>query len=174
MVIRAESPAEAPRWRNLLNGGGMTQGLYLEDLAVGQIFRAGPLTVAAEEMLRFAGQYDPQYFHTDPEAAKSSIFGGLIASGWLTAALTMRLLIEGGAPFADGVIGAGGELAWPRPVRAGDSLRIENEVLKITPSLARPDRGSVICKTTTFNQNNEVVQTLTAKLIVFARAGRAV
>jgi acyl dehydratase len=152
----------------------MTQKLYLEDLAVGQIYRAGPLAVGAEEMLRFAREYDPQYFHTDPEAAKASMFGGLIASGWLTAALTMRLLIEGGAPFADGVIGAGGELAWPRPVRAGDSLRIENEVLKITPSLARRDRGSVICKTTTFNQNNEVVQTLTAKLIVFARAGRAV
>ena len=83
----------------------MTQGLYLEDLAVGQIYRAGPLTIEAEEMLRFARQYDPQYFHTDSEAAKSSMFGGLIASGWLTAALTMRLLIEGGAPFADGVIG---------------------------------------------------------------------
>ena len=152
----------------------MTQKLYLEDLAVGQIYRAGPRAVEAEEMLRFAREYDPQYFHTDPEAAKSSMFGGLIASGWLTAALTMRLLIEGGAPFADGVIGAGGELAWPRPVRPGDSLRIESEVLKITPSLSRPDRGNVICKTTTFNQNNEVVQTLTAKLIVFARAGRAV
>ncbi len=152
----------------------MTQRLYLEDLAVGQIYRAGPLTLEAEEMLRFARQYDPQYFHTDPEAAKSSMFGGLIASGWLTAALTMRLLIEGGAPFADGVIGAGGELAWPRPVRPGDSLRIESEVLKISPSRSRPDRGTVICKTTTFNQNNEVVQTLTAKLVVFARAGRTV
>ena len=152
----------------------MTQKLYLEDLAVGQIYRAGPLAVGAEEMLRFAREYDPQYFHTDPEAAKASMFGGLIASGWLTAAVTMRLLIAGGAPFADGVIGAGGELAWPRPVRPGDSLRIESEVLKITPSPSRPDRGSVICKTTTFNQNNEVVQTLTAKLIVFARAGRAV
>jgi acyl dehydratase len=147
----------------------MTQGLYLEDLAVGQIFRAGPLAVGAEEMIRFARDYDPQYFHTDPEAAKSSMFGGLVASGWLTAALTMRMLNEGGAPFADGVIGAGGELAWPRPVRPGDSLRIESEVMKITPSRSRPDRGSVICKTTTFNQKDEVVQTLTAKLIVFAR-----
>ena len=150
----------------------MTQGLYLEDLAVGQTFRAGPLSVDVEELVRFARDYDPQYFHTDPEAAKSSMFGGLIASGWLTAALTMRLLIEGGAPFADGVIGAGGELAWPRPVRPGDSLRIESEVLNIAPSRSRPDRGNVICKTTTFNQNNQVVQTLTAKLIVFARAGR--
>jgi acyl dehydratase len=150
----------------------MTRGLYLEDLAVGQIFRAGPVVVEAEEMIRFASLYDPQYFHTDPEAAKSSMFGGLIASGWLTAGLTMRLLIEGGAPFAEGVIGAGGELAWPRPVRPGDSLRIESEVMKITSSRSRPDRGSVICKTTTFNQNNEVVQTLTAKLVVFARAGR--
>ena len=147
----------------------MTQGLYLEDLAVGQIYRAGPLTLEAEEMLRFAREYDPQYFHTDPEAAKSSMFGGLIASGWLTAALTMRMLVGGGAPFADGVIGAGGELAWPRPVRPGDSLRIESEVLKITPSRSHPGRGAVISKTTTFNQKDEVVQTLTAKLIVFAR-----
>ena len=152
----------------------MTRGLYLEDLAVGQIFRMGPRTIEAEEMLSFARQYDPQYFHTDPEAAKSSMFGGLVASGWLTAAVTMRLLVDGGAPFADGVIGAGGELAWPRPVRPGDSLRIESEVLNITPSRSRPDRGNVICKTTTFNQNNQVVQTLTAKLIVFARAGRAI
>jgi len=150
----------------------MTRGLYLEDLAVGQIFCAGPVAVEAEEMIRFARQYDPQYFHTDPEAAKSSMFGGLIASGWLTASLTMRLLIEGGAPFAEGVIGAGGELAWPRPVHPGDSLRIESEVIKITPSRSNPDRGSVVCKTTTFNQRDEVVQTLTAKLIVFARAGR--
>jgi acyl dehydratase len=150
----------------------MARELYLEDLAVGQVFRMGPLTVEAEEMIRFARQYDPQFFHTDPEAAKSSFFGGLVASGWLTAALTMRLLVDGGAPFAEGVIGAGGELAWPRPVRPGDSLRIESEVLKITPSRSRPDRGSVMTKTTTFNQNNEVVQTLTAKLVVFARGGR--
>jgi acyl dehydratase len=152
----------------------MTQGLYLEDLVVGQISRAGPLTVEAEEMIHFARQYDPQYFHTDPEAAKSSIFGGLVGSGWLTAALTMRMLIEGGAPFAEGVIGAGGEIAWPRPVHPGDSLRIESEVVTITPSRSRPDRGSVITRTTTFNQNNEVVQTLTAKLLVFARGGRSV
>ena len=145
---------------------------YFEDYPVGRVFTGGPIAVSEAEILDFARRYDPQPMHTDKAAAEAGPFGGLIASGWLTAALTMRLLIEGGAPFADGVIGAGGELAWPRPVRPGDSLRIESEVLNITPSRSRPDRGNVICKTTTFNQNNQVVQTLTAKLIVFARAGR--
>jgi acyl dehydratase len=147
----------------------MTEKLYLEDLAIGQKFRAGPLTVELGEMLRFAGAYDPQHFHTDPEAAKSSVFGELIASGWLTAALTMRLLVEGGAPIAGGLIGAGAELTWPRPVRAGDTLRIESEVVKIAPSQSRPDRGVVTVRTKTFNQRDETVQVLMAKMIVFAR-----
>ncbi len=151
----------------------MTQELYLEDLAVGQIFRAGPLLVEEEEALSFARRYDPQYFHTDPEAAKSSFFGGLAASGWLTAALTMRMLVQGGAPLAKGLIGAGAEIAWPRPVRPGDTLRIETEVMKITASASRPERGSVICKTTTYNQRDEVVQLLTARMLAFARDGRA-
>jgi acyl dehydratase len=151
----------------------MTQGLYLEDLVVGQVFRAGEVIVTAEEIVRFARDYDPQYFHLDAEAAKSSMFGGLVASGWLTAALTMRMLIEGGAPFAGGAIGAGGELAWPRPVRPGDSLRIESEVLKITPSRSGSGRGIATVKTTTFNQKNEQVQILTANLIVFTRPGQA-
>lgn len=147
----------------------MTEKLYLEDLAVGQVFRAGPLRLEAEDMIRFAREYDPQYFHTDPEAAKNSLFGGLIASGWLTAAMTMRMLIEGGAPFAGGVIGAGGELAWPRPVRPGDILRIESKITHIVASRSRADRGTVTMVTTTFNQKGEPVQVLTAKLVVFAR-----
>ncbi|MFY9628640.1 MAG: MaoC family dehydratase [Methylocystis sp.] len=150
----------------------MPQKLYLEDLAVGQRFKAGSLTISEQEIVRFARDYDPQYFHLDAEAAKSSMFGGLVASGWQTAALTMRMLIEGGAPFADGTIGAGGELAWPRPVRPGDTLHIESEVIKITPSRSRADRGIVTFKTTTFNQKDEPVQILTANLIVFSRAGR--
>jgi acyl dehydratase len=150
----------------------MPQKLYLEDLAVGQRFKAGSLTISEQEIVRFARDYDPQYFHLDAEAAKSSMFGGLVASGWQTAALTMRMLIEGGAPFADSTIGAGGELAWPRPVRPGDTLHIESEVIKITPSRSRADRGIVTFKTTTFNQKDEPVQILTANLIVFSRAGR--
>lgn len=151
----------------------MTEKLYLEDLAVGQVFRAGPLRLEAEDMIRFARAYDPQYFHIDPEAAKDSMFGGLIASGWLTAALTMRMLVDGGAPFARGVIGAGGELAWPRPVRPGDSLRIESKITNIVASRSRADRGSVTTVTTTFNQRDEAVQILTAKLVVFARGASA-
>jgi acyl dehydratase len=147
----------------------MTEKLYLEDLAVGQIFRAGPLRLEAEDMIRFARDYDPQYFHTDPEAAKNSLFGGLVASGWLTAAMTMRMLIEGGAPFAGGVIGAGGDLAWPRPVRPGDVLRVESKITAIAASRSRADRGRVTMVTTTLNQKDEPVQILTAKLVVFAR-----
>jgi len=147
----------------------MTDKLYLEDLAVGQSFSAGPRTIGAEEIIRFARDYDPQYFHTDAEAAKASMFGGLIASGWQTAAITMRMLIEGGAPFAGGVIGMGGELAWPRPVRPGDTLRLESKITNIAPSHSRRDRGVVTVTTTTFNQKDETVQLLTAKLMVFAR-----
>jgi acyl dehydratase len=150
----------------------MEERLYLEDLSVGAVFRAGPVTVSAEDIKRFAREYDPQAFHVDEEAAKDSIFRGLVASGWHTAALTMRLLTSGGAPLAGGVIGAGGELDWPRPVRPGDSLTVESEILEIVPSRSRKDRGVVKMRTTTLNQNGEAVQILAAKLIVFSRAGR--
>ena len=94
--------------------------LYLEDLSEGQIFRSEPRVLAAEEIIRFARDNDPQYFHIDAEAAKASLFGGLVASGWQTAALSMRLLIEGPAPFAGGLVGMGAELSWPKPVRPGE------------------------------------------------------
>lgn len=148
----------------------MKKHLYLEDLAVGDQFEAGPLIVSAEDIKRFAREYDPQVFHLDEEAAKSSLFRGLVASGWQTAALTMRLLTSGGMPFPDGVIGAGGELEWPRPVRPGDSLSVRSEILEISPSRKYSDRGFVKMRTRTLNQNGEVVQVLTAKLVVFARA----
>ncbi|MGA8169773.1 MAG: MaoC family dehydratase [Methylocystis sp.] len=151
----------------------MRQGLYLEDLAVGQIYRAGPLKLEAEDLIRFARDYDPQYFHTDPEAAKSSMFGGLIGSGWQTAALTMRLVVESGAPFADGAVGVGIELAWPRPVRPGDSIRVEAEVTNLAPLRSRPDRGIATFKIVTLNQKDEVVQTLSGKMIISARGGRS-
>ena len=98
------------------------------------------------------------------------MFAGLAASGWHTAAITMRLLVDGGAPIADGVIGAGAEIAWPKPTRPGDILQVESEVLEVTPSRSRPDRGMVIMRSETFNQRGEVVQTLTAKLVVPRRA----
>ncbi len=150
----------------------MTGELYLEDLEVGQRFHAGEIGMNAEDIIRFARDNDPQYFHLDPETAKASMFGGLVASGWQTAALSMRLLIERGASFAGGVIGAGGDVAWLRPVRPGDVLRIESEVLEITLSRAHPERGIALVKTTTYNQRNEPVQILTARLVVPTRQGR--
>ena len=97
------------------------------------------------------------------------MFGGLAASGWHTGALTMRLLVDGGAPLAGGVIGAGGELTWPRPTRPGDELQVFSEVTEITPSRSKPDRGIVAVRSETRNQRGEVLQILTSKLVVFRK-----
>jgi acyl dehydratase len=141
--------------------------LYLEDLTVGQTFVSTSLTITADEIVAFAGQYDPQPFHLDNEAAKRTLFGGLAASGWHTAALTMRLLVQGGgSPLAGGIIGGGGEIAWPRPTRPGDTLHVEAEVVEIIPSRSKPDRGMVLMRNRTLNQNGEEVQVFTAKLVV--------
>jgi acyl dehydratase len=146
----------------------MTEGqerLYLDDLAVGQRFASGPQALDAGQIKAFAEVFDPQPFHLDEAAAASSLFGGLAASGWHTAAISMRLLV-GSVPLAGGVIGAGGEIAWPRPTRPGDVLMVASEVLEVTPSRSRPDRGMVILRSETRNQRGEVVQTLTARLVV--------
>jgi acyl dehydratase len=142
--------------------------LYLDDLAAGQTFRGGATTeVDAAAIKAFAKQYDPQPFHLDDAAAKSTMFGGLAASGWHTAALTMRLLVDGGPLLAGGIIGAGtDEIRWPKPVRPGDRLRIECEVLEVRRSKSRPQQGMVKMRTTTFNQNNEPVQVFVGNLIV--------
>jgi acyl dehydratase len=140
--------------------------LYLDDLAPGQRFASASLAVDADAIKAFARQFDPQPFHLDEAAAQDSLFGGLAASGWHTAALTMRLLIEGGAPIAGGVIGAGGEIAWPRPTRPGDVLTVVSEVIEVKPSKSRADRGMVTLRSETRNQNGEAVQVLTAKLVV--------
>jgi acyl dehydratase len=134
--------------------------LFLEDFAVGQVFGSTrPVRVDKDEIVAFAKKYDPQFFHLDEEGARSSIFGGLVASGWLTAALTMRLLTEREAKPAGGSIGVGfDELRWPMPVRPGDELRIESEVLDVRPSKSRPDRGVVKMRTRTLNQHGQVVQ----------------
>ena len=114
-------------------------GRYLEDFAVGQIFSSGRLRVTQEQIKAFAAEFDPQPFHLDEAAAQKTFFKGLAASGWHTAALTMRLLVEGELKPAGGVIGAGfDEFRWPKPVRPGDELRIESEVLEVRPSRSRP------------------------------------
>jgi acyl dehydratase len=144
-----------------LNGG-----FYLEDLHVGQRFASGAHAVDEAQIKAFAGQFDPQPFHLDDATAKHTMFAGLAASGWHTAAITMRLLVDGGAPIAGGVVGAGGEIAWPKPTRPGDILQVKSEILDVTPSRSRPDRGMVTMRSETFNQRGEIVQTLTAKLVV--------
>jgi acyl dehydratase len=118
-------------------------GRYLEDFAVGQTFGSGRLRVEKERIKAFAAEFDPQPFHLDEEAARSSIFRGLAASGWHTAAMTMRLLVESELKPAGGIVGAGfDEFRWPRPVRPGDELHLESEVLEVRPSKSRPEQGS--------------------------------
>src|SRR5438270_9444292 len=141
-------------------------GLFLDDLHVGQRFTSGTHAIDEAQIKAFAIQFDPQPFHLDDAAARGTLFGGLAASGWHTAAITMRLLVDGGAPIAGGIIGAGGEVSWPKPTRPGDILQVESEILDVTPSRSRPDRGIVTLRSETFNQRGEIVQTLTAKLVV--------
>jgi acyl dehydratase len=148
--------------------------LYFEDFVVGQIYRTNALTVDANAIKAFAGSFDPQPFHLDEAKAADTFFGGLAASGWHTAALTMRLLVTEGAPIAGGIIGLGmDELRWPRPVRPGDRLHLESEVLETRPSRSRPEQGLVKMRTTTLNQNNEAVQIIVGNLVVPRRAAPA-
>jgi acyl dehydratase len=140
--------------------------LYLEDLQVGQRFTSGTHELDTAQIQAYARQFDPQPFHLDPEAARHSLFGGLAASGWHTASITMRLLLDGAAPMAWGVIGAGGEIAWPQPTRPGDILQVESEVMAIAPSRSKPDRGLVTLRSVTRNQKSETLQVITMKLIV--------
>jgi len=144
--------------------------LYLEDLAVGDRFQSDEHALDAAQIKAFALQFDPQPFHTDEEAAKNTFFGGLAASGWHTAAITMKLLVESGIPLAEGVIGSGGELQWPKPTRPGDVLHVLSEVLDITHSRSKPGRAMVTMRCRTLNQRGEVVQYFTPKLLVHARA----
>jgi len=142
--------------------------LFFEDFVVGQVFASTrPLRVEKDEIVAFAKKFDPQYFHIDEETARSSIFGGLVASGWHTAALTMRLLTERESKPAGGSIGLGfDELRWPIPVRPGDELRIESEVLDVRRSKSRPDYGLIKMRTRTLNQRGQVVQEIIQNAMV--------
>jgi acyl dehydratase len=145
--------------------------LYLEDLSPGQQFRGGaPARIEDERVRTFAAEFDPQPFHLEDGAAASSIFQGLAASGWHTAAVTMRLLVASDFKPAGGIIGAGfEELRWPLPVRPGDELRVECEVLEVRPSKSRPDQGLVKLRTTTLNQDDRPVQISVGSLVVMRR-----
>ena len=140
---------------------------YLEDFEPGQKFASGRFSVDAARIKSFAAEFDPQPFHLDESTARDSLFKGLAASGWHTAAMTMRLLVEADFNPAGGIVGAGfEELRWPRPVRPDDELHVESEVLEVRPSKSRPDQGVIKVRTTTLNQNNEPVQVFVGNLIV--------
>lgn len=146
------------------------KALYLEDLHVGQRFASGQYQMDADRIKEFAREFDPQPFHLDEEAGRRSVFGGLAASGWHTAAATMRLLVTGGLPFAGGgLVGLGAEISWIRPTRPGDTLRVESEILDISPSRSKPNQAVVKVRSITLNQDGERVQVLTSKMLVFKR-----
>jgi acyl dehydratase len=145
----------------------MTAKYFLEDFAVGQVFATGKVQVDTDQIKSFAKQFDPQPYHLDEEAAEKSPFNGLAASGWHTAALTMRLLVDGDFKPAGGILGVGFDaLSWPKPVRPGDELHAKSKILEVRPSKSKPDRGTIRVRTTTYNQNDEAVQEFTGNLLV--------
>jgi acyl dehydratase len=140
---------------------------FFEDFAVGQMYRSGRIRIDSNRIKSFAAEFDPQPFHLDENAARNSIFRGLAASGWHTAALTMRLLVESELKPAGGIVGAGfDEFRWSHPVRPGDELRIESEIVEVRPSKSRPEQGLIKVRTTTFNQDGKPVQVLVSNLVV--------
>src|SRR4029453_4711295 len=138
-----------------VNQADPTKTLYLDDLHVGQRFTSDTHLIDEEQIKAFAKQFDPQLFHLDAEAAKGTLFEGLVASGWHTAAITMRLLVESGLPIAGGLIGVNAEITWPKPTRPGDVLHVETELLEIRPSRSRPDRGLATFRSETCNERGE-------------------
>jgi acyl dehydratase len=143
---------------------------YFEELHVGDTFRTATVTVTEADIAEFARLYDPQPFHLDAEAARETMFGRLVASGWHTAALTMRLIVQGEVQPAGGMVGLGVEqVSWPRPVLPGDKLRAVSEILELRLSRSKPDRGLAKIRTTTFNQCDEPVQVMTSIQIVLRR-----
>jgi len=141
---------------------------YFEDFVVGQVYKpSGRVRVDRDDIIAFAKKFDPQSFHLDEDAARRSIFGRLVASGWHTAALTMSLIARSEYRAAGGTVGLGFDsLRWPMPVLPGDELRIESEVLEARPSRSRPDWGVTKMRTRTLNQNDEVVQEIVANAMV--------
>jgi acyl dehydratase len=144
----------------------MTKERYFDDLKVGDQFKSEPLEVTERQVVEFAHKFDPQMFHLTRKSAERTVFKGLIASGWHTAAMTMRLFVQT-LNFTEGAIGLGvDELRWPNPVRPGDSLRVETEILELRPSRSKPDYGIIRLRNVTTNQGGEIVQTMTASAMV--------
>ena len=144
--------------------------LYLDDLNVGQHFTTGTHLMTVEAIKAFAQLFDPQPFHLDEAAAaQASFFKGLAASGWHTASVTMRLLVTSDLKLSGGLIGAGGELTWPKAVRPDDVLTVESEVLDLQLSKSKPERGLVTVRSRTLNQKGEVVQDMTTRMLVWRK-----
>jgi acyl dehydratase len=139
---------------------------YFEDLSVGQRYETGTHEIDEQQVIEFAAQFDPQPFHMDPRPAQDSFFGGLVASGWHTAAITMRLMVESGLAINGGLIGLAAEITWPKPTRPGAIVKVQSEILKLKASRSRPDRGIATIKSETLNQFGETLQVLVAKVIV--------
>src|ERR1700722_4417142 len=150
----------------------MADERYLEDFSVGQQFESRSITVTASEIKSFASEFDRQPFHLDEKAAAATFFGGLVASGWHTAALTMRLIVDSELKIAGGSIGAGAEeLRWPLPVRPGDTLHALSEGLDVRPTKSRPYQGIIKMRTQTFNQDDQLVMNFVANMLVPRRPG---
>ena len=147
----------------------MAEKLYFEDLYPGQRFSTQSALVTESEIKEFAKRFDPQPFHLDDDDARTTLFGGLAASGWHTAAITMRLNVTSGPSIAGGIIGSSGEINWPTPTRPGDVLHVESEIVEVTPSRSHPERGMILLRSETVNQDGKVVQLSKMKLVVFRR-----
>jgi len=162
----AAKPAAAPAPAKTASPAA---GLYLDDLRVGQTFSSGLYHMDEDRMKEFAAEFDPQPFHMDEDAGQRSVFRGLAASGWHTAAATMRLMVTGGLPLAGGMVGLGAEIVWPRPTHPGDVLRVNSEILEITPSRSKPNQGIVNVRCVTVNQDGDQMQVMTTKILMFKR-----
>lgn len=147
---------------------------YFEDFKVGDRFNGGSMEVSQDAIIAYARQFDPQPFHLDPKEAANTMFGELVASGWHTASMTMRMFATSEINIVNGVIGGGVEqLSWPRPVRPGDRLTVRSEVIEVRPSKSKPDRGMMRVRVDTLNQDDAVVQSFVANLVVLRRSADA-
>lgn len=153
--------------------GSASVPLHFEELRLGQRFSTGSHTVTAEEIKAFATEFDPQLFHLDEAAARQTLFGGLVASGWHTAAIAMRLLTDGGPPLAGGTIGLGAQIEWLHPVRPGDRLHVEGEVIELRASRSRPERGRVTTRNVTRNGAGTIVLVTITQMLVPRRSPAA-